>query len=80
MNEDHYSRWNLFAPLGLLLTGLGASMLGCATIRKSKGKSWFLNGTIALIVFNSGLAIFGEAVKERALYEVEIKQKIQGNG
>lgn len=73
MNE-HYERWNRLAPIGLLLTGLGLSITGRATLAKGKGTGWVLGGTLGLIVFNAGLAIFGEAVKARALYEMHLEQ------
>jgi len=74
MNEEHYNKWNLFSPIGLLVIGLGLSVIGDATYAKVKGKPWILKGTIGLILFNAGVAFFGEAVKARALYEWELKQ------
>jgi hypothetical protein len=73
MNE-HYEKWNQYSPLGLLLMGFGLSLVGNATISKSKGRGWILKGTLALIVFNAGAAIFGEAIKARTLYELELRK------
>lgn len=70
---DHYQRWNQLAPLGLLLTGLGLSMVGDATLSKARGKGWVLKGTLGLICFNAGLAIFAESVKERTHYERDLE-------
>ena len=70
----HYRKWRLFAPLGLAVTGLGASLLGYSVELKSGGASlltWFSWGTLSLCVFNAGIAVFGEAVKSRTLYELE---------
>lgn len=72
MTNEHYEKWNQFSPLGLLLTGLGLSIIGDATLSKHEGKGWVLKGTLGLIVFNAGLAIFGEAIKARALYEKDL--------
>lgn len=72
--EEHFERWSRFSVLGLVLTGLGLSLTGQATISKGKGRPWFLQGTLGLIVFNAGLALFGEAVKSRALYEAELER------
>jgi hypothetical protein len=47
--------------------GLGASLIGEATLRKGRGDAYALYGTAALAVFNAGLCLFGEAVKHRAL-------------
>ncbi len=72
MNK-HYQRWQLLAPLGLTLTGLGASMLGHAVSVKQRERPfwhWFVWGTVSLCFLNGGLAIFGEAVKARTLYEL----------
>jgi hypothetical protein len=71
----HYQQWNELAPRGLMLIGFGASMLGEAIILKSQKKSfwkWFSLGTIALVVLNSGVAVFAEATKHRALYEMKL--------
>jgi len=70
--EEHFETWSRFSVPGLILTGLGLSLIGQATIHKGKGRRWFLQGTLGLVVFNAGLALFGEAVKARALYEVEL--------
>ena len=68
-----YKRWQVFAPLGLVLCGFGLCLVteashlmhsGVPTIR------WVVFGTISLVVFNSGLCFFGEAVKCRDLYEM----------
>ena len=70
----HFLKWRLFAPLGLLVIGLGASLLGYAIELRIVGAGfpvWFLWGTVSLIVLNSGVALFGEAVKHRALYELK---------
>ncbi len=53
------------AALGLLLVGMGLSFLGHAIEVKIKGAStlvWVVWGTVALVVTNTGLALFGEAV------------------
>jgi hypothetical protein len=73
MNE-HYQKWDELAPRGLTLIGLGLSIVGMAIINKSKGKSWFIGGTVGLIIVNAGVAIFGEAVKHRTLYEMQLEQ------
>lgn len=73
----HYEKWDELAPRGLLLTGLGISIIGEAIAAKVKQKGflrWFALGIIGLIVFNSGLALFGEAVKHRTLYEIEVQR------
>ena len=70
--NSHYENWNRLSPLGLLLTGLGLSLLGDAALSKLRGRGWFFKGTLGLIVFNAGLAVFGEAVKNRTLYEAEL--------
>ena len=73
MNE-HYEKWNQFAPFGLLLIGLGISIVGDAVVSKSRRKGWFFKGTFGLIIVNAGVAIFGESVKARALYEWKLEQ------
>jgi hypothetical protein len=75
MNK-HYEKWDEYAPRGLLFIGFGLSLIGNAIQAKAEGKgflSWFLRGTIGLIAVNAGIAIFGESVKERTLYELDVK-------
>jgi hypothetical protein len=68
-SDENFVKWLIMAPLGLLLLGSGLSMVGEAIIRKRDGKPWFAFGTVALIVFNAGVSIFGDAVKHRVLLE-----------
>ena len=70
--EFQYRRWLIKAPLGLVLTGFGASLIGAATVRKQGGAppaEWIAFGTVALTVFNSGLSILADAAKHRAHFE-----------
>jgi hypothetical protein len=69
-NQSDYRKWLQLAPLGLLLTGFGLSLVGDASNDKQAGRRWFVKGTLGLIVFNAGLAIFGDAVKSRAIHEL----------
>jgi len=69
----HYRAWKRLAPLGLLGVGLGASLLGHATLKKLRSPrswSWVVAGTISLVVLNAGLSMFGDSVKHRTLYEI----------
>ena len=46
--------------------GLGLSLLGEAIIMKYKNsENWVLLGTLSLVVTNSGLCLFGQAVIEK---------------
>ena len=58
-----------------MIIGLGATLLAHSSSLKTRRKpfwQWFIMGTISLIIFNSGIAIFGEAVKHRAMYESKL--------
>jgi len=57
-------RWFLFSVTGLLFTGLGLSLAIDAGVNKFNSQPWVVQGTIALITFNSGLSIFGRAIAE----------------
>jgi hypothetical protein len=60
------------APLGLTLTGLGLSLTGEAIIWKSAAAPWWewaALGTLGLIAVNSGISVFGDAVKRRMWQE-----------
>jgi hypothetical protein len=75
--DQHYERWSTLAPQGMLLTGLGLSLVTHAGGQRSKGRPawrWFMSGLLGLIAFNAGLALFGEAIKHRVLYETRIDQ------
>lgn len=78
-----YKRWQVFAPLGLALCGFGLCLVSEASHLMHSGAptfSWVMFGTLSLVVFNSGLAFFGEAVKCRALYEMRKSiKKMQKN-
>jgi len=67
--DDHYRRWRLLAPLGLLAVGAGLSVVGEATLRKHRGDRWMLWGTAGLVLTNAGLAMLGDGVKHRALFD-----------
>lgn len=57
--------WLWMAPLGLILVGAGISMAIDAAIGKSLNHPWFFYGSFALILFNSGLCLFGDAIYRR---------------
>ena len=67
--KKYYQRWLLQAPLGLVLVGLGLSLVADAALYKFQGAAtwnWVAYGTVALVVFNSGLCIFGDTDSARA--------------
>jgi hypothetical protein len=73
--DQHYQQWSEMAPRGLLLIGAGASIVAHAASLRTKEKPfviWLLLGVFGLIILNSGVAVFGEAVKHRALYESKL--------
>jgi hypothetical protein len=74
----HYQKWLLFAPLSLAVIGLGASLLGHSIGLKTQGATtltWFTWGTLSLVVLNAGVALFGDAVKHRVLFELSKAKK-----
>jgi len=80
MNE-HYQRWDELAPRGLILIGLGLSLTGEAITAKGHRRGavrWFTVGVLGLAAVNAGIAIFGEAVKERVLYELDVQKMREG--
>ncbi len=72
-NTAHqYRQWLIKAPLGLVIIGFGACLIAEAAMLKYGGAAtldWIAYGTIALIVFNSGLCVLGDAIKHRSHYE-----------
>lgn len=74
MNKDK-KRWLLLATLGLILIGMGLCLTIDAALIKERGAAtihWVAYGTGALIVFNSGISVFGQAVIERIKLERRI--------
>jgi hypothetical protein len=72
-----FQKWRLFAPLGLATIGFGASLLGHSIQIKTEGATtltWFVWGTVSLIVLNAGVAVFGDAVKHRVLHELRSQE------
>lgn len=70
---DHLHKWRWFAPLGLALIGFGISVVGYAVELRTLSASaatWFAWGTAGLVLLNAGVACFGEAVKQRVLYDL----------
>ena len=59
------SKWLIFSISGLILFGIGLSLLGEAIILKYENKPFFWSGSLALIVINSGLCLFGSAIRYR---------------
>lgn len=57
------------ASAGLATVGLGASLIGEATLKKGRGEPFVAYGTLALCVFNAGVCLFGEAVKSGMVAE-----------
>ncbi len=75
MMQHYYEQWKQSAPIGLVLIGAGFSLTAHAATLRGKGAplwKWVLLGTVGLVVLNSGIAVFGDAVKQRALYEMHL--------
>jgi len=68
----HYRRWLIQAPLGLVLIGMGLCFaIECAFLKHGGANTWDWvgMGTGALVVFNAGISIFGDAILQRVRYE-----------
>lgn len=63
--------WLWQAPVGFVLIGAGLSMAIDAGINKANQQAWFWYGTFALIIFNSGICVFGDAVVKRVKNEIK---------
>ena len=67
-------KWMIYSIFGLLVFGMGLSILGEAIILKYKqSDNWFEWGTLALITTNSGLCLFGQAVIEKIKLNLQTK-------
>lgn len=64
-SKELRKKWLIYAVSGILLMGFGLSVLGSSSHAKFEGEPffyWFLMGTGGLVLFFSGLSIFGQAV------------------
>lgn len=71
-DNPHYRKWLIQAPLGLTIIGFGACLIAEAAMLKYQGvltSNWVLAGTGALVVFNTGICVFGGAILHRFRYE-----------
>ena len=79
---DYYRHWKWMAPAGLACIGLGLSLTGQGIIWKMDGSPWWwwvLMGTIGLVATNSGISIFGDALKRKFWLEVHEQQTKDGS-
>jgi hypothetical protein len=70
----HKTKWLVLAPAGLMVVGAGACLINWAGNMKEKGEptsKWVGAGTLALVVFNAGLSLFGNGVSESVLYQLK---------
>ncbi|PWJ52912.1 hypothetical protein SAMN06264364_11648 [Quadrisphaera granulorum] len=70
--EEDLSVWKRLAPSGMLLVGTGLCVTLDASARRSSGSPllrWVAEGTAGLVLVNAGLALYGEAMKRRGLYD-----------
>jgi hypothetical protein len=78
MREQRRLKWRLLAPLGLAAIGMGTAIAAEASTWKRDGdQRWFWLGTAGLCLLNSGVALFGEAVKQRALLDADLQRMSQ---
>lgn len=59
------TKWLITGGLAMFLLGFGISIIGDAIMQRTLGADflvWFFEGLLGLIVFNSGVGIFGKAV------------------
>lgn len=76
-NQQLKNKWLLESTAALSLTGLGLCLVADASAVKSSGAAfmtWFLYGVVGLIVFNGGIAVFGNAIKTKIHLENRIRR------
>ena len=72
--SKHYQKWFAYGGIGAMLMGTGLSMVVDAGFLRNNGgelMTWIIYGTLALVVFMSGTAFFGEAILSKVRYERE---------
>ncbi|UYZ63298.1 hypothetical protein [Hymenobacter weizhouensis] len=79
----HKKKWLLLAPAGLVTVGAGTCLIQWAAEKMrtdAPTSEWVAAGTVALVVFNAGLSLFGRGVAESVLYQLKEKpQEIDYN-
>ena len=63
-------KWLICAVSSLMLIGSGVSVTGEAILCKGNGAPYFWIGTLGLILLNTGIALFGQAVIYRCRMSV----------
>lgn len=75
------TKWLLCAGFGLLLFGFGISIVSsAATIKADPANTfsrWFVMGIYGLIITNSGLVCFGQAIRFRVLMDINKRMNKQ---
>lgn len=72
MKKKLKKEWLIYSGAGLALTGFGACLIAEAAMLKYSQAAtwdWVLYGTVALVVFNAGLSVFGEGIVKRSQLE-----------
>jgi hypothetical protein len=68
------TKWLLCGGGGLLLVGLGISVVATAAVKKADINvafiTWFFMGLYGLIITNLGLVCFGQAVRFRVMMDM----------
>ena len=72
--------WLRHGGFGCLLIGAGLSVVLDASALRAAGAEWWMwcvEGTLGLVVFMSGLGLFGSAVRCRTLLDLEEERNRQ---
>lgn len=67
------TKWMILAPVGLILFSFGLTVLSEAAHQRRSGEPtqvWVLLGIYSLVLINTGLIFFGEALRFRILLDV----------
>ncbi|WP_425391652.1 hypothetical protein [Ekhidna sp.] len=75
---SHFKKWMLLGPTSVILTGAGLCFaIEAAFIKHSEngGNEWIWYGTGALIVFNAGISLFGDAMHARMKHYLENRKE-----
>jgi multidrug transporter EmrE-like cation transporter len=67
------TKWMILAPIGLLMFSFGLTVLSEAAHQRRTGvptQVWVVLGLYSLVLINTGLILFGEALRFRILLNV----------
>lgn len=78
--DNHMQKWFIRSSLGAILFGVGIVLVTYSAILFVGDVSavrWFIAASGGLIVMISGLSVFGDGIKNRIYYELNLDKELR---